>query len=438
MKITNIHVRNFKTFRDCEIGLNDLNVLIGPNASGKSNFLNLFEFLRDISSFGLEDAISIQGGSKYIRNIQVKSSKRLSMKVSSVDFSRTSPIELLSNPANKSKFANKFKTGQRQKTGIKFFKFSKFSYEFEISFKDEEKFEITKDELIIHLDFFDTESGKKKLDTCEVSISVHRNKVKPVHVSFLKKPETCIIDHPEDILSPSLKWIERVFNKKWESKTLLIELSPLLFIFGKLNFSDIAIYDFDPKLAKKAIPVSGKMELDVDGANLALVLNKILSDKQKRTDFNKMITRLLPFVKDVSPETYHGKHLIFRIEEEYSKDEYLPAFLLSDGTVNVIALIVSLGLKRGPLFFEEPERNLHPRLISRLMELLKERSVKKQIFITTHNPQFVKYSDPKDLLLISRDVDGFSRISRPAKKTEVQAFLKNDLGMDDLFVQGLL
>jgi len=87
---------------------------------------------------------------------------------------------------------------------------------------------------------------------------------------------------------------------------------------------------------------------------------------------------------------------------------------------------------------EEPERNIHPYLISRLVEMLKDAARNKQIIITTHNPEMVKNANIDDILLISRDAEGFSRISRPASKQEIQDFLESEIGIEELFIQNLL
>ena len=42
------------------------------------------------------------------------------------------------------------------------------------------------------------------------------------------------------------------------------------------------------------------------------------------------------------------------------------------------------------------------------------------------------------LLLVTRDKDGFSTITRPADKKHVKTFLKNDMGIEELYVQNLL
>ncbi|RLL89265.1 hypothetical protein CN13_06330, partial [Petrotoga sp. HKA.pet.4.5] len=88
MAIKRIRVRNFKSFKDLEVELGKFNVLIGANASGKSNFIRIFEFLRDIVKHGLDNAISMQGGSEYLRNISIGSSEDFSLEVVSDQRSR--------------------------------------------------------------------------------------------------------------------------------------------------------------------------------------------------------------------------------------------------------------------------------------------------------------------------------------------------------------
>ena len=45
MAIKRIKAKNFKSFRELDVELGDLNILIGANASGKSNFADIFRFL---------------------------------------------------------------------------------------------------------------------------------------------------------------------------------------------------------------------------------------------------------------------------------------------------------------------------------------------------------------------------------------------------------
>ncbi len=87
---------------------------------------------------------------------------------------------------------------------------------------------------------------------------------------------------------------------------------------------------------------------------------------------------------------------------------------------------------------EEPERNIHPNLIGRVVQVMKDASRTRQIIVTTHNPEFVKYAGIENLLFVQRDQDGFSVIKRPGDGEAVKTFLQNDIGVDDLFIQNLL
>jgi AAA15 family ATPase/GTPase len=81
MKIKRIQVENFKSFNRLDIDLRDFNIVIGANASGKSNFIHILEFIRDIEMHGLENAVSLQGGSEYLRNIKMAADHNLSVEI---------------------------------------------------------------------------------------------------------------------------------------------------------------------------------------------------------------------------------------------------------------------------------------------------------------------------------------------------------------------
>jgi AAA domain, putative AbiEii toxin, Type IV TA system len=69
MYVQRLIVENWKNFKEGETKLQHRLFLIGPNASGKSNFLDIFRFLRDlcISGGGLQAAVEKRGGVSAIR-----------------------------------------------------------------------------------------------------------------------------------------------------------------------------------------------------------------------------------------------------------------------------------------------------------------------------------------------------------------------------------
>lgn len=232
----------------------------------------------------------------------------------------------------------------------------------------------------------------------------------------------------EDILPPFLR------NDK-ESKSLLLQYLYFISPF----FSDFSIYDIDPKLPKKATPITGKADLEEDGSNLAIVLKNILENEDNKRKLSNLVRDVLPFVEDLDVEKLTDKSLLFKLREIYSENQYLPASFLSDGTIYITALIIALYFDRKPIIIiEEPERNIHPYLISRLVNMMKEVSEEKQIIITTHNPEVIKHAGLENIYLVSRNKEGFSTISRPSDKEEVKIFLENEMGIEDLYVQNLL
>ncbi len=70
MYITRVQLKNWRNFTDVDVPLRDVTYLVGSNASGKSNFMDVFRFLRDVAKpkgGGLQKAIEDRGGLKKVR-----------------------------------------------------------------------------------------------------------------------------------------------------------------------------------------------------------------------------------------------------------------------------------------------------------------------------------------------------------------------------------
>lgn len=79
MAIKRLKATNFRSFKELDIELGPFTVLVGPNASGKSNVLQCLRFLRDIVVYGLEDSVSLQGGAEYLRNVHLPAATRTTL-----------------------------------------------------------------------------------------------------------------------------------------------------------------------------------------------------------------------------------------------------------------------------------------------------------------------------------------------------------------------
>ena len=84
MIVTRLKLKNWRNFRSLDVPLRERGFIIGPNASGKSNFLDVFRFLRDIvnpSGGGLQKAVNDRGGITKIRCLAARRDPEVSIEV---------------------------------------------------------------------------------------------------------------------------------------------------------------------------------------------------------------------------------------------------------------------------------------------------------------------------------------------------------------------
>lgn len=75
MQVTKVKLKNWRNFRNFEAPFRDVSYILGPNASGKSNLLDVFRFLRDVSKpagGGLQAAVIARGGISKLRCLHAR------------------------------------------------------------------------------------------------------------------------------------------------------------------------------------------------------------------------------------------------------------------------------------------------------------------------------------------------------------------------------
>src|SRR5260370_33807738 len=60
--VRRVRIRGYKSIAFCDVTLEPLTILVGRNASGKSNFVDALAFLRDAVRYNISDAINRRGG----------------------------------------------------------------------------------------------------------------------------------------------------------------------------------------------------------------------------------------------------------------------------------------------------------------------------------------------------------------------------------------
>jgi predicted ATPase len=122
--------------------------------------------------------------------------------------------------------------------------------------------------------------------------------------------------------------------------------------------------------------------------NLGLVLND-LEHRDEWTRFNDLMQKFLPRFRRLSTKVSAGSVQVYLHEEGLSVP--VPATRLSDGTLRFLALLAIL-LNPGSatlICIEEPELGLHPDAMPLLAELLTEAAEKTQLIVTTHSDVLV-------------------------------------------------
>lgn len=74
MRFTRLELRNWRNFKSVDVPLARRVFIVGPNAIGKSNFLDAFRFLRDLAldGGGLARAVEVRGGMSALRSLHAK------------------------------------------------------------------------------------------------------------------------------------------------------------------------------------------------------------------------------------------------------------------------------------------------------------------------------------------------------------------------------
>ncbi len=83
MIISGLKIKNWKNFKDVDVTLKNRVFIVGPNASGKSNLLDVFRFIRDISKpgGGLQNAVLDRGGISKIRCLAARTNPDVEIEV---------------------------------------------------------------------------------------------------------------------------------------------------------------------------------------------------------------------------------------------------------------------------------------------------------------------------------------------------------------------
>ncbi|MFO0589967.1 MAG: ATP-binding protein [Polyangiaceae bacterium] len=156
--------------------------------------------------------------------------------------------------------------------------------------------------------------------------------------------------------------------------------------------------DPDPR-AMRLPSAPGQHVLSDRGENLSSVLQSLCEDASTKTELIRWIRLLTPMdVADLHfASDFRGEVLLFLVERDGTA---LSAYSASEGTLRFLALLAALlSAEPGLYFFEEIENGLHPSRLRLVLDLIRSRTStrKIQVVATTHSPMLLSLLDDEQL-----------------------------------------
>lgn len=373
-----ISVENFKSIKNLpDFEMKPVNLLIGANNSGKSNFLDVFAFLRDTAALygsaedeGWRAALARRGGADSIAH---QGAERFKIEVASGVFQYNIEIE---------------------------------SSGWNAGLRDETLQNLRSHETILQLD-------------------QQRN-----GVSFYKNGQW----HSTSPFTLGYTGLAEFVHSKGRN------CDEQTYGFAK-QVSEIKIYDRlhteiwspvrTPQVSK------GETILDEDGGNLVGVLHQ-LSEVQPQflTELNRRLKILFPdFMKVAFPHNSKGEILI---RWEDAGGRVMNTSQLSDGTLKFLCLIAILKNPNPPALIgiDEADANLHPLMQVILADMIHEASRRTQIIATTHSPHFVSMFTPEEIVILQQ-YKAETEMRRFSDKGALELWLKR-FSTQELWLMGEL
>ncbi len=368
--IDSLHLKQFKSFQDAKLSLGPLTILIGANASGKSNIRDAFLFLHGI---GRGYSVAEILGEKYVGGERVWGGIRGGLREvanwGSPEFALKARMGIIS--------ANLKPPGPH-----------KIDYAVEVSVAATGNQPRIKEPVRIESESFSYRSDcgyqtKERVDKNNIKVSFKREKgirgkYPPSKTYISGAPIVFQVAEDNECTSR----LARAF-----SRSIVQELESFRFL--------------DPSPSQMRIPsLPGLTKLGDRGENLSSVLAAVCEDQAKKEVLLEWLRKLTPMDVDdlVFDQDVAGRVLLVLKEKS---GRQISALSASDGTLRFLGILAALF---GPTpasfyFIEELENGIHPNRLSLLVELIESQTKRRniQVIATSHSPQLLQFLSPESL-----------------------------------------
>ncbi len=390
--ITLVEALNYRCLRYVRRPLQSFHVLVGPNASGKTTFLDVIGFLRDVVSNGLDGAL--------------------------VERTPT-PVDLLfQRQGERVELAVEAEVPERLRQRARRPDLDVVRYQVAIGFDDTHRQFEFKAETLLLKKRTAIENKQRQLSfplpippPASLLVSIRRqdnkvllNKVLGGNDNFYDEAKP-----PDKSWAPSFKLGPRrsaLGNLPADESAF-----PVATWFRDYLHSGVQRFMLNSRAIRRPSPPTRVSGFLPDGSNVPWVVARLRQHHPERhAAWIKHLRTALPDLVDISTiERPEDRHCY--LSYEYGNQLTVPSWLVSDGTLRLTALTLPAYLTdlQGNYLIEEPENGIHPGAVAAVYDSLSS-VYGTQVLLATHSPVVLNAAAAGDVLCFAKDEEGATDI----------------------------
>ena len=397
--LTRIKISGYKSLKEIEVNLSPLSILIGPNAAGKSNFLDALQlFSKLVTSKTLKDAFDPPYRGKPLESFTFSDKgisglleeDRLSFSIEADVKLSPSVVEAVNRQIREMKRSTVHESKpDKEHKKLPTVREEYLRYRIEVEILPKSGFLRVVDEYLAALTQKGEPTSKRKPFLSREGDRLHLRLEGQAHPAYYER----FLDH--SILSlPHYPphYPHLVAMRK--------EMESWLFFY------------FEPRERMRAAnPVKEVRHIGLMGEELPAFLNTLKAlDPRQFKAVEKALHTIMPTIDGIDVDVNALGEVELKLIESGTP---IPARVLSEGTLRLLGLLALSGAKEPSslIGFEEPENGIHPRRIKLIAELFKTRSSigDTQYIVTTHSPLLPDLVADENLY-VCRKRDGMTEI----------------------------
>lgn len=215
------------------------------------------------------------------------------------------------------------------------------------------------------------------------------------------------------------------------------ERFPVAVWFRRLLSTGVQRLALHAEAIRRPSPPGRPAEFQPDGSNLPWAIERLRATPERFSRWLAHVRTALPDIEEIDTvEQEDNRHRYLRLT--YRGGLRVPSWVVSDGTLRLLALtlVAYLDTKDRIFLIEEPENGIHPQAVETVYQALSG-TYESQILCATHSPVMLSLAEPKDVLCFARTSEGATDIVRGNEHPNLRDWKRGtDLGT--LFATGVL